>query len=193
MLKWLKKPQSTQSLTILDSSFNPPHNAHLEMLQNSNPLLLFSIKNMDKPTENTLDRIEMIKLLGLPAAITDQGRFVDKVKLFDNPTFIMGYDTLVRFFDPKYYTDFQQEMNVFFATSKIRMFDRGDDMLPIWSRPELQHALQWKDSVEILEKISDISSTKCRKAITIGCDRKALEELMPLAIVEYIIKNRIFQ
>jgi nicotinic acid mononucleotide adenylyltransferase len=198
MLKWINPIAHSSSFAVLDSSFNPPHNGHLEIVKDSNVVLLFSIKNMDKETRNIKDRVEMIKLLNLPAAITDQGRFVDKASLFpDGTTFIMGYDTLIRFFDVKYYTNFQSDMDRFFTKSVIKVFDRGNHKLDMWDRYELQHVLQYQNFIQKADSISDISSTKCREAIrdfyNKEKNRQELDLLMPPKIVDYILQHQLYK
>jgi nicotinamide-nucleotide adenylyltransferase len=205
MLKWMKPlpKQEWKRLYILDSSFNPPHYAHLQILgkcpkeEGFAHMVLFATTNMDKKTDDVQSRLEMIGLLDEAFAVTDCGRFCDKALLFSCPTtFLMGYDTIVRFFDPKYYNSFEETMNQFFQTSRIRVIDRGDHRCSMWDRDELKHAIQWKNGVEVEGPIAPISSTDCRKIVRNFYKGKAtrsdLEQLMPKVIVDYILEHNLY-
>jgi nicotinamide-nucleotide adenylyltransferase len=206
MLKWIKPLHTTglKRLYILDSSFNPPHYAHLQLLskcpegEDVAQMLLFATTNMDKKVDEIEARIEMIQLLDFPFATTDAGRFCDKALQFTCPTtFLMGYDTLVRFFDTKYYDKFEESMNRFFETSRIRVIDRGDHTQALWEREELSHAMKWKDGIELEDPIVPISSTDCRKLVRDYYAGKAtradLDQLMPAVIVDYIIQHKLYR
>ncbi|KAK6091688.1 hypothetical protein MT418_007808 [Batrachochytrium dendrobatidis] len=145
-------PKDTTSMLVLDSSFNPPTKAHLNLMVHTlntlvGPsvqfdccLMLLSTVNMDKPfvapitsqepqsvdlsaatlspSTPVLDRLEMMCSLiesipCIPAChvgLTNQASFIDKLAAIQSswPSittvyFIMGCDTLKRFFDTKYY------------------------------------------------------------------------------------------
>lgn len=157
---WKSTSGTISSLSVLDSSFNPPTLAHLSLALipplhplhtgrisaegvTSGYLLLLSVRNADKqlkPGDATfVQRLQMMILLaeemqsrastdpsrafadGLPVAVAaiDEPTFVGKsIKILkclaQDPsrradsapptlTFILGYDTITRFFDPKYY------------------------------------------------------------------------------------------
>ena len=76
------------------------------------------------------------------------------------------------------------------------MIDRGDFDIPIWERQELQHALKWKEFVDVVGKVDPISSTMCRKAVKDYYNgnqtRQDLEMLMPGVIIDYILKHRLY-
>ncbi|KAJ3312765.1 hypothetical protein HDV04_002729 [Boothiomyces sp. JEL0838] len=147
---------------------------------------------MDKSQNNTSDRILLIKSLGLPFAITDQGRFIDKAKLIQG-TWVMGYDTLIRFFNRKYYTEFETDMDAFFVSNRIKCFDRGNIKIPVWERTELQHVLRYKQYVDLegcLDEKVCISSTEVREMIKDKDER--WKRYVPGEIEELIIKNRMY-
>ena len=210
MLRYIKpvEPAVTR-LYILDSSFNPPTNAHLQMI-NSCPhsvqighLLLIANSNVDKSQDNFNDRIEMLQSLGLPFAITSEARFVDKAKLFEMPTcFVLGYDTLIRFFDRKYYgQEFDLELEEFFRRSKLRVVDRGEnDGKPLWERKELHTGKQFKNRIEIASEIpgADVSSSLAREYIAqyykTGSDNilRSLKSMVPEPVLKIILEKNLY-
>ena len=112
-------------LGVLSASFNPMTNAHLEMALISRRelglegiLLLLAKVNVDKPIFGASLTDRVLMLIGVAESydrfwvgVSSHGRFVDKAEAIRRgfphvkPTFIVGYDTLVRIFDPKYYDD----------------------------------------------------------------------------------------
>ncbi|KAI8908081.1 hypothetical protein BC831DRAFT_555226 [Entophlyctis helioformis] len=146
----LLQRSTAADLLVLDSSFNPPTLAHASLLSASRrlvppstpALLLFATHNMDKGAgagTPLLDRLDLMAALaddlsdGIAdvahdrplVALTDQGRFTDKLRVIQSllaaprsgegelseasgvPArvhFIVGLDTLVRVFNPKYYS-----------------------------------------------------------------------------------------
>lgn len=109
-------------------------------------ILLFSVQNADKASQeisNYVMRLQMMKAmcdfineeLGLACGIgiTDASLFVDKANLVSEwlnnkaieTIFLVGYDTIVRVFDQKYYSvPVQKAMKPFFAKSKMCVFLR---------------------------------------------------------------------
>lgn len=118
------------ALLVLDSSFNPPHSAHHNLIKRAmkhyhgrslHVLLLLSVNNADKsPKPATFDkRMEMMCLMAnilekenvsTSVAITTYAKFVDKDNVLRREFFntglisyLVGFDTIVRILDPKYY------------------------------------------------------------------------------------------
>lgn len=101
---------------IFPGSFNPVHDAHLEMVSliRNNPKIKdasktvgfeISMFNVDKPPLDFItlhERIEQFQKLGETVIITNAPTFVEKSALFKNRSFIVGYDTAVRIMDPRY-------------------------------------------------------------------------------------------
>lgn len=117
-------------LLVLDSSFNPPHSAHQNLVERAikhyknqtlHVLLLLSVNNADKPPKpSTFDkRMEMMCLMSdtlknenisSSVGITTCAKFVDKDKIirqnfsaYSLITYLVGFDTIIRILDPKYY------------------------------------------------------------------------------------------
>lgn len=107
---------------IFPGSFNPVHKNHINICNcvyqrtSRQPWLELSIKNTDKPTMDAISLLERIR--GIKAVsknnhiagyiVTDKSLFIDKAQLYQDPTFVVGSDTINRVFDPKYYTDAAQ-------------------------------------------------------------------------------------
>ncbi|KAJ3041071.1 hypothetical protein HDV00_009971 [Rhizophlyctis rosea] len=152
-------PKSTsepRNVLVLDSSFNPPTQAHLSLVELSLKssrqnfdlaVFSFSTANADKTFQQSALSTRLLAISHLAdtfssrnptiptqSLLISQPYFLDKSKALhtyfestygrDVPFhlyFILGYDTLIRFFDPKYYTtvDMEAEMSRFFARDWI--------------------------------------------------------------------------
>ncbi|KAK9451818.1 uncharacterized protein V1518DRAFT_409634 [Limtongia smithiae] len=164
---FLKPKESGKKLIVLDSSFNPPTLAHLELvnrtiamrecvtksnqLLSAEVLLLLAVKNADKKAAPAAfeDRLAMIELFSrdvgsgmaditveVAMGITTRPIFVDKAaaiqQMFpgiDEQIYIIGYDTLIRLLNPKYYKDqdLVAALSSFMDTCKIVCFIRDSE------------------------------------------------------------------
>ena len=111
---------------ILSGSFNPLHEGHTRLVNVASGMLgkpaiyELSISNVDKPD---LEHSEIRRRLeqfqgGADIAITRVPAFYEKARLFPGSTFVIGYDTMTRLVDPRYYGDSPQRMNS--ALSELR-------------------------------------------------------------------------
>jgi len=139
-------------IAVLSASFNPPTLAHLRMAELAHVdlgypevVLELAIANVDKAvTDAPLhERLMMMRAVAesrpwLSVAVATHGRFLDKMTALREyfPTadvcFIVGYDTLVRVFDPKYYTRRDAELRALFDQTSFACANRegsGDDAL----------------------------------------------------------------
>ena len=97
---------------IFPGAFNPLHQGHFEMIRYAEEVtgktasLEISIFNVDKPP---LDFIEMQSrqdaLEARPLVFTNAPTFVEKCRIFQGATFIVGTDTLSRIAETKYYDE----------------------------------------------------------------------------------------
>ncbi|KAJ8653627.1 hypothetical protein O0I10_010664 [Lichtheimia ornata] len=147
--------QQRQRMLVLDSSFNPPTRAHQALVHTTvshfgpgyfdSCLLLYTTRNVDKlnatgaSTEERLAMMTMIarKLvdsehLATAVAVTPHGKFVDKATTLAHqwpdctPYFVLGYDTVIRFLDAKYYlpTPLNDALAPFFKHAQLVCADR---------------------------------------------------------------------
>jgi nicotinamide-nucleotide adenylyltransferase len=272
-------------IAILDSSFNPPTNAHFQLIvrsvtnivfQNNKPtiiqelekqqqikeqqleyfdscLLLYATKNADKIISSSdaghVNRLLMMETLAshiqstvssdthftapalknLAVGITTHPRFIDKthgiLSSFNSSCFsensyqqfslyfIMGYDTVVRLFNPQYYTNMWEELASFFETSNIICANReGYDGEEQFYQSETVRDIAGGEGEKIVRikldnEIAKISSTRVREIVKneIRMDnegsakeqqnkvRSALLELCPEPIVEFVIQEGLYR
>lgn len=107
---------------IVAGSFNPLHEGHLGMAHAAGQLLdshlegtvtfELSAANVDKPPlppATILDRIAQFAGR-YPVCVSNAPTYVEKARLYPGATFVVGYDTAVRIFDPKYYQNSAKQM-----------------------------------------------------------------------------------
>lgn len=107
---------------IVSGSFNPLHEGHLGLAHAAARLLgdklagevtfELSAANVDKPPlppAIVLDRIAQFAGR-YPVCVSNAPTYVEKARLYPGATFVVGYDTAVRIFDPKYYQDSTSQM-----------------------------------------------------------------------------------
>ena len=114
---------------ILSGSFNPLHDGHTAMAQAASEILgkpvafELSVANADKPPlpEDEVRRRAAQFAGKAPIALTGVPVFYEKAKLLPGCTFIIGADTAVRLFDPKYYGG--SSANMLLALQQMRQND----------------------------------------------------------------------
>ena len=199
---------SCRKLCVLDSSFNPPTRAHVRMLELANQkgtfdlnLLLLAKQNVDKKVfgETLAHRVLMMECLAdsIPATsvgVTAHGRFVDKAKalkeLFGSKCevhFLLGFDTVIRLFDPKYYDDMDAALQELFALASVFFFNRQGssptDTQEFLQSPEARGFSQSLVFMELEDEYAAMSSTKARKALEL---KQPSEALIPNCVLELI-------
>lgn len=246
---------SPRTLFILDSSFNPPHVAHLTLatsaLQSAvaanrqrypgphRLLLLFSTHNADKqPAPAAFEhRLAMMMLfaedllkhhgsqqntnnpMDVDVGLTKQPFYTAKTTAIEasqaypsQPQHIhlVGYDTFVRIFEPKYYADHNPPLSALsplFARHGLRITLRPepkwgdvDDQRKLWQR--IQDGgleadggkREWAEQIEVVDsedKALGVSSTAIRQAAA-GHDWDALGRLCTPAVSEWIQANGLY-
>lgn len=198
--------QMGKRLGVLDASFNPLTNAHEALIQYARDKfafeemsLLLSGANVDKDLfgADLGQRLTMLidyASADLSVAVCSHARFIDKAQalgaLCPKDTqiyFIVGHDTLIRIFDPRYYTDMNRELPVLFARCHIVSATRrnqGQEAFDTFmSRPE---CIPFANHVHLLQlpaSFGNISSTQIRKKIKTGA---AITHLVPPTIAQSI-------
>ena len=96
---------------VLCGSFNPLHQGHQDMASvasrtlNAPVIYELSVTNVDKPplrNDVVHERIGQFRQIG-DVVVTKAPVFYEKAQLFPGCAFVIGWDTMVRLVDPKYY------------------------------------------------------------------------------------------
>ncbi len=131
---------------VLPSAFNPPTRAHLRLLDLAQGVAgveggaaLLTTRNVAKGVEGAslADRIGMLLAArqwrpGLAVLAANQARIVDQAAALRSAwpeaafDFVLGYDTLIRLFDPKYYEGpMEAVLDPFFERHRVIVANRG--------------------------------------------------------------------
>lgn len=219
----LDKPVGNGPLCIVDSSFNPPNFAHIKLAQlgleqvpNSTVVFLLATGNADKPAASTTQlthRAELMRRAALyvdptgsrvRVGLTTAPFFIDKALAFHNEfnanrlLFIVGYDTLVRFVDQKYYKEpVSQVLDRFFDISEMMVLTRYDesikDKIKIHPKAQTETAekLVGKHQSKVhfvlsQDDTAEVSSSRARTSL------QDLEACCPPSVVEYVQENNLY-
>ena len=215
---------------IASSSFpsHPPSTPPVPDSVNSytTRLLLFSLRNVDKTAKATdaslLQRFEMMTLLadqverntgqGVGIGLLNEPTFAGKAEIVREwlakekdiqdvqLSFLVGTDTLIRCFEPKYYPKGMHEtLDPFFAKCFVVSAQRGDEDTSrgveegVLDRPEVR---KWVENGRVRlrgtfkEGREEVSSTAVREAIQQG---KGLHGLARQDIEDYIKQEGLYQ
>ncbi len=111
---WTQLP--VRDLIMLSGSFRPLHRAHRALLNAAQevagrdllPCFEISVRNVEKPDiaiTELQQRITQFQNAGDIVVITRSATFLEKARLMPGSTFVIGYDTAVRLFDDRFYSD----------------------------------------------------------------------------------------
>ena len=200
-----------QRLGIFSASFNPLTNAHVKIIEEAEKhynlaeiLLVLAKANVDKDVSDAslAEHLWMLKLYAqkrprFSVAASSHGRFIEKVQalqpLYPTETeiyFIIGYDTLTRVFDAKYYTDVDVELKELFAMSRFLVANRGDNDVEAIKNLLSQEAHKpYADKIDMIKLppfYANISATDIRERIQAGL---AIDKLVPAEILQVIRQN----
>ena len=192
-------------LGIFSGSFNPLTLAHTKMIEDTIPeyqldelLLLLAKANVDKTVFGLPLAARLLTLKRytknrekFSVGVSSHGRYIDKVstlKVILPPEtefhFIVGYDTLVRIFDPKYYTDFHTELGELFVDARFIVANRAEaDVETIASfmdQPEIRQYTPYVSCLLLPDVYAYMSSTEVRELLKQG---EAIEHLVPPSIL----------
>jgi len=197
-------------LVCLSASYNPLTVAHLWLIQEAGRifppdevLLVLARANVDKPVQGySLE--QRLDLLGrfvasrptFSVAACSHGRFVDKIKAIrchyppeTRLAFVVGFDTLVRLFDPKYYADLSASLLALFGASEFiaanRAPDPPDALLSFLGRPDVAPYAPRVHVIELPPEIAAISATAVRERLARG---ESVTGLVPTEI-EAVLKS----
>ncbi len=202
--------ESGQRLGVFSGSFNPPTIAHVRLceyaqrhLQLHEILLLLTIVNVDKTQfDFSLEERATMMLTvaqehpNWSAALCSHGRFVEKAQAvsaaYPKGTeiwFIVGFDTLVRIFEPRFYPDMPMHdaLKQFFKLARLAVFPRGDAGEEVVNgflrRAEVRPFANRIAVLPAEPTISWVSSTLVRQKLSSG---ERVDELVPSSILRLL-------
>lgn len=136
-----------RALGVLPASFNPPTVSHqslareaAQVVELDELLLILDQKAEDKDLSGAPLEDRLLMLLALfgddphvSLGISNRGLFVEKIEalrdIYPPDTqiyFIVGYDTMVRIFNPRYYDDREKSLHELFSLARFLVANRGD-------------------------------------------------------------------
>ncbi|ORX66737.1 hypothetical protein DL89DRAFT_269774 [Linderina pennispora] len=109
--------------------------------------------------------------------------------------FTMGWDTLIRFFDPKYYSDFPADIDRFFALGGHIAFSRrigfpDSDVEEFFAQPCMEKYAPHIVELKLPKRVEHVSSTDARLAIRDSTE--GVQDLPP-RILEFINYERMYR
>lgn len=181
------------ALLCLSASFNPLTVAHVWLIQEASRmvfpdevLLLLARANVDKevsgfPLERRLTLLARFVETrpSFSVAACSHGRFVDKVEAIQahypagiRLTFTVGFDTLVRLFDRKYYADRDASLSALFDASEFIAANRAPDppeaVTTFLARPEVSPSARRIRVIQLPPEIAAVSATQVRARLSRG-------------------------
>jgi nicotinic acid mononucleotide adenylyltransferase len=199
-------------VAVLPASFNPPTLAHLELLAESlevpgvaSTAFLLSTRNVDKQEFGAgyADRLGMLLSLG-PAApvvlISNAARIADQAVAIRHAfpgldfDFVVGYDTLLRLFDRRYYDAMHEVLGEFFTHHRLIAANRGAHDVAAVERylaadPD---AARYRDSIivaEVHEEAALMSSSLVRSHLAL----EGASPHLPREVARYIRAHGLYR
>jgi nicotinic acid mononucleotide adenylyltransferase len=202
-------------LGVLPASFNPPTSAHLALIReagNTVPfdevLLIVDQQAMDKkrsgaPVEDRL--LMLLALFGADARISlgiaNRGRFLEKVEAIRSVYpevdtqvyFIVGYDTIVRVLDPKYYEERDKALHALFAQARFLVANREGcderDLQALFGKEENRPFAAQVLPLMLSPALARVSSTLVRQHLA---EAKSVAGLVPPALEEFLRRRGLY-
>ena len=204
-----------RKLGIFSGSFNPITVAHIEMIEAAQErydldeiLLILARANVDKGVFglSLADRLLMLKLYAVTredfsVAACSHGKFIEKIEALKPAyprdthfSFIVGYDTFIRLFDPKYYTDLHGALEALFNQCRFIVANRhnydADTMRKVMEAPDYRRYASCIDPIELPDFYADISSTEIRTQIQVG---NSVDHLVPPEVQGFLKAVQAYQ
>lgn len=200
-------------VAVLPAAYNPPTVAHLALIERALAVAgvdaagaLLSTRNVDKAVHGAslADRVEMLLAAhdtgaGYAVLATNAARLADQAVAlraafpgaeFD---FVVGYDTLVRLFEPRYYDDMHGTLRAFLGRHRVIAANRGEAgpeaVAAFLHREDVAHYREAVVVVELELSHADVSSTRARESAASGEDAAAV----PAAVARYIARRGLYQ
>ena len=201
-------------LGIFPASFNPPTKAHVALIREAikcfkldEILVLLDLQAMDKRLTGASfeERLEMLKVLferhsRISIGVSNRGLFLEKVRplreLFPSGTafvFIVGFDTIIRVLDRKYYKNRKRSLDHLFESCEFLVANRGNHEREAFERFFLQQGNErYKRKVgffTLSKEFSSISSSLVRKKLGEG---KSVKNMVPPAVLRFIQEKGVY-
>ena len=208
------KKQATD-VGIFPSSFNPITKGHMAILQRAagikgfqEVLVVLDTEAMDKEVfgATLVDRLLMLQVLfedepSFSVGVSNRGLCLTKaevlMEMYPEGTgiiFIVGYDTLARVFDPKYYEDREEALARLFTSCTFMVANRGgygrkafDQLMASVENERFKGKVQF---FEIPNHLAQISSSRVRQRVMKG---EPFAGLVPAGVREFIEKVKLYQ
>jgi nicotinamide-nucleotide adenylyltransferase len=185
--------EAAGTLLCLSASFNPLTTAHAGLIEEarrvfppSEVLLLFATSNVDKTVSGLPIEIRLALLQRfadprpeISVAVVAHGRFVEKLEAIrcvypagTRALFLLGFDTLIRLFDPKYYADPERSLTQFFGGSEVIVANRGADtpraVTAFLERSDASRFAHRIHPVRLPDSLATVSATDVRARLARG-------------------------
>jgi nicotinic acid mononucleotide adenylyltransferase len=199
------------TLLCLDASFNPLTIAHVALIAEAarllppgEVLLLLAKTNVDKgvagfPLEARLAMLDRFVALRpeTSLAVVSHARFADKVSAIrphyhpeTRLVFLLGYDTLLRLFDPKYYADPDASLRALFATAEVIVANRAPDLpaavAGFLARPQVRPYAPRIHPIRLPDAVAAISASLVRACLAKG---EPIADLVPPEILPMLMAD----
>jgi nicotinic acid mononucleotide adenylyltransferase len=198
-------------LGVFPASYNPPTSAHEALVREAGKavafdeiLLILDQQAMDKelcgaPLEDRL--LMLLALFGddsqISLGVSNRGLFLEKAeavqKVYPRDTqiyFIVGYDTIVRVLDPKYYRDRDKSLQSLFSQARFLVANRGAsderNLRDLFGHKENRPFAARVLSLTLPPALAWISSSEVRQQLAEG---KSVKGLVPLVLEELLRKQ----
>ena len=207
--------KSGRRLGIFSGSFNPLTVAHIEMIEAAQKkyhldeiLLILARANVDKGVFGLSLANRLLMLAQYAAnredfsvAACSHGKFIEKIEALKPAyppsthfSFIVGYDTFIRLFDPKYYTDLHGALEVLFNQCRFIVANRqdynADAVRLMMENPDYRRYAGCIDLIELPDFYAEISSTDIRVQIQAG---NSVNHLVPSEVQEFLKAVQAYQ
>ena len=202
-------------LGIFSGSFNPLTVAHIKMIEAAQEkydldeiLLILARANVDKGVFglSLADRLLMLKEYAanrenFSVAACSHGKFIEKIEALKPAypsgthfSFIVGYDTFIRLFDPKYYTDLHGALEALFGQCRFIVANRQDydtgAVRQVMEVPDYRRYASGIDLIELPDFYAEISSTDIRAQIQAG---NSVDHLVPSEVQGFLKAAQAYQ
>ena len=185
-------PTFTGRAAVLPSAYNPPTRAHLGLLELARTVegvstvaAMLTTNNVDKslfgaPLSHRVGMLlamhaespHVAVVASNAARLMDQGMALQASFTGVEFDFVVGFDTLVRLFDPKYYEDMPSSLDRFFASHRVIATNRAEATLSaVRDFVRCEGVRTYSDRILVRELHADhaaLSSTLVRGEVAAG-------------------------